>query len=146
MVEVGRRYYFAYGSNLDELQMKGRCPNAVIESVAKLSGYRFIINSRGVATIIPESSKNVYGVVWIISETDEVSLDEREGVSGGYYYKEKFDVELHGRKTLNCMVYVARNNTPGSSKNNRDYMKRIVIAAEHHGLPSKYLAELKLWL
>lgn len=46
------RCYFAYGSNMDVRQMGQRCPGATLLWTATLGGYRFIINRRGVATVI----------------------------------------------------------------------------------------------
>ena len=50
------RCYFAYGSNMDADQMGRRCSAAAIIGTASLEGYRFIINSRGVATVAPYGS------------------------------------------------------------------------------------------
>ena len=46
--------YFAYGSNMDKIQMDKRCPGAVPLAICKKLNYRTILNTRGVATIIPE--------------------------------------------------------------------------------------------
>ena len=37
--------YFAYGSNLDEAQMAARCQSAQRQSIAFLSGYRFVFRA-----------------------------------------------------------------------------------------------------
>lgn len=39
---VAKKYYFAYGSNMDINQMKDRCPDAEFMNVAYLKGYRFV--------------------------------------------------------------------------------------------------------
>lgn len=39
--------YFAYGSNMDLVQMGSRCERAATVSTAELPLHRFIINSRG---------------------------------------------------------------------------------------------------
>lgn len=56
-------YYFAYGSNIVASQMASRCPHASVVGVACLQGYTFRINSRGVATVIPDETHQVYGIV-----------------------------------------------------------------------------------
>ncbi|MGV8122381.1 MAG: gamma-glutamylcyclotransferase family protein [Candidatus Xenobiia bacterium LiM19] len=58
--------YFAYGSNMYTEQMTERCPGQSFEGNAVLAGKRFIINSNGVATIVPENSSRVWGIVWMI--------------------------------------------------------------------------------
>jgi hypothetical protein len=36
--------YFAYGSNLDEVQMRRRCPQAVLVGPARLLGHRLVFS------------------------------------------------------------------------------------------------------
>ena len=45
-------FYFAYGSNMNQEQMKNRCLKSRPLGKVSLLGYRFIINSKGVATRI----------------------------------------------------------------------------------------------
>ncbi|KAK4218939.1 hypothetical protein QBC37DRAFT_478281 [Rhypophila decipiens] len=47
----GKRLYFGYGSNLWHKQMAQRCPGAEFLGIARLSGYQWMINKRGYATI-----------------------------------------------------------------------------------------------
>lgn len=55
--------YFAYGSNMNSAQMETRCPDAKRIGVAELLNHDFIVNGRGVATIVPSTGK-VFGVLW----------------------------------------------------------------------------------
>ena len=76
-----KRRYFAYGSNLCHRQMAYRCPAAQpAETVCSLSGWRFIINRRGVATILPAPAFRVLGLIWHLTPDCEAALDEYEGV------------------------------------------------------------------
>ena len=137
-------YYFAYGSNMSQEQMAHRCPRAVFVDTAKLCGYRFIINERGVATIVPDQSRKVYGTLWKITEACEKSLDAREGVNWGTYRKTTIDVKQCKGKLITALTYIANNVSRGSGRD--DYMEKIIAAAERWRLPNKYLAELKSWL
>ena len=137
------KYYFAYGSNMDIAQMSQRCPFAVFAGAGKIHGYKFIINSCGAATIIPQKSGEVYGVLWNITKINERVLDKYEGVKWGKYEKLTIDVELTKGKSVPALTYVARDNTFGAPS--PGYMERIVIAAVQHGLPDKYIAELVSW-
>jgi hypothetical protein len=38
------RYYFAYGSNMDEKQMASRCPGSQLVGRARLLAHSFLIN------------------------------------------------------------------------------------------------------
>lgn len=135
------RYYFAYGSNMDQAQMSQRCPTAVLVGPARLLGYRFIINTRGVATIATEASSEVYGILWSIIEADERSLDKYEGVEWGTYTKRTVRIETATEKSARALTYIASDSTPGSPRDG--YVEKLVAAAEQHGLPDKYVEELR---
>jgi len=53
--EENVRFYFAYGSNINQEQMAFRCNDALPVAIAYVRNFRFVINSMGVATIIPVS-------------------------------------------------------------------------------------------
>jgi gamma-glutamylcyclotransferase (GGCT)/AIG2-like uncharacterized protein YtfP len=95
--EIVKRY-FAYGSNLWRKQMEDRCPDHRVIGKGVLRGYRWMISSRGYATIVKSTSDEVYGVVYEIPESDEKSLDHYEGVQSGSYRKEMFMVEVEREK------------------------------------------------
>lgn len=91
------RLYFAYGSNMNPAQMRFRCPTSKAVARATLRGYRFAINSRGVATIVESEKSSVSGVLWKISRLDEEVLDCFEGVRSGAYVKRRIS------PTKNCL-------------------------------------------
>lgn len=137
-------HYFAYGSNMDQSQMAARGPRASLNDKGELLGYRFIINTRGVASVVPEVSHQVWGVLWTIAGSDEESLDKYEGVKPGYYRKAMVCVEKLGKNPVSALIYIATNNTPGRPRS--DYLEKILRAAEFHGLPEEYIQELESWL
>lgn len=57
------KHYFAYGANMDLNTMFNRCPSAKFIEAGKLDGYRFIINTRGVASIISDATASVSGSI-----------------------------------------------------------------------------------
>lgn len=136
-------YYFAYGSNMDARQMRVRCPDAARVSVGTIAGWRFRINTRGVATIVPEDGGTVHGILWRLSETDEQALDVCEGVGSGLYSKKTIDVRLKDGSRLNALVYVAQDNDPGKPR--QGYLERILAAALNNSFPPDYIEELRTW-
>lgn len=140
----GKRFCFAYGSNMDKRQMEERCPDAVSVSMATLRGYRFIINTHGVATVVPDTSGVVYGILWNISKRDEESLDVYEGVRCGIYRKDYVDIETQDGKLPLVLIYIARDSNIGNPGDG--YMERIISYSEEHRLPEKYIEELRSWL
>jgi hypothetical protein len=137
-------YYFAYGSNMDTCQMATRCPQASVVGVACLPGYTFRINTRGVATVIPEVTKQVYGLLWDISFQDVCRLDRYEGVKEGLYTKDNVIVALLCAQHEEALIYLAADQSIGVPRPH--YMEKIVVAAYHYGLPPAYLQELATWL
>ena len=71
------KLYFAYGMNTNKEEMAYRCPGARAMGKAVLPGYRFEFKS--FATIVPDVDSYVEGVLWTITESDELALDILEG-------------------------------------------------------------------
>ena len=137
---AGARLYFAYGSNMDENQMAVRCPNSKLLGRAKLSGYRYIIYSRGFASVRPEEGAIVEGLLWAIPQEDEKTLDRYEGIQYNCYTKENMKV-MFNEKDTECLVYIGTDDidgTPGYS-----YQRLIVDAAKKHDLPKDYIEMLE---
>jgi gamma-glutamylcyclotransferase len=100
--------YFGYGSNLWLKQMHNRCPNSTYLGIARLDGYKWIINERGYANVVEierlttprrnalvESNaalhlrmklyeSEVWGLVYSLQPGDEARLDKNEGVPVAY--------------------------------------------------------------
>ena len=146
--EQGVKFYLAYGSNMDFNQMDWRCPNSVYFDKVKLNGYRFVLDSAGVASIIKDKGYSVECVVWLCPEEDVEILDWYEGVEAGYYEKTYIDVEIDGA-IVEMLVYFSNRNICYSSYDSRDvrsgYMERIIGAAERLDFEENYIEELKKW-
>ena len=80
--ELGWRYYFAFGRNVNHSVMlsDSRCPNSIFLGRALLKDYRFALDSKGYATVISNTGSNTVGVLWLVSPNDKVNLDRCEGV------------------------------------------------------------------
>lgn len=85
--------YFAYGSNLSTEQMRTRCPTSTAIGLGFLPGWRWLINERGFANVLPPSSPaptpadaagGVFGLLYLLPPRDEESLDVFEGVPDSY--------------------------------------------------------------
>ena len=68
--------YFAYGSNLNQKQMKIRCKDSYFIKSISLKGYSLTFRSKyGAADIEKKMGKKVYGALYLISKTAERKLD-----------------------------------------------------------------------
>ena len=143
MATIFLSLYFAYGSNMDLLQMGDRCPAAVTVGTAELPSYRFIINSRGVATVVADPQSSVQGLLWNISKEDARSLNLYEGVKQGIYKRASVEVRLPDGTTKKAFIYVAADSKPGKAR--PGYLDKILSGAEACGLPKSYIDQLKGW-
>lgn len=86
-----KRYYLAYGSNLNIEQMKYRCPTARVVGTALIEGYQLLFKGSmtgAYLTIEPQEGRSVPVAVWSVTEDDERRLDRYEGFPTFYYKKE----------------------------------------------------------
>lgn len=124
--------------------MHERCPQGRFVAVGTISGWRFRINTRGVATVVAEDGATVYGVVWSLSKSDEQKLDRYEGVRQGVYSKRMVEVRLCDGSNREAFLYVAEATEPDVAK--PGYIERIMVAAQSHNFPTWYIEEIQQWL
>lgn len=92
---MNRKYYLAYGSNLNEEQMAWRCPTASVVGVADLNDWRLLFRGSKTGsylTIEPCKGHTIPVAIWSITPEDELSLDHYEGFPT-FYRKEIFPFE-----------------------------------------------------
>ena len=73
-----KRYYIAYGSNLNTQQMRFRCPNAIVMGTAELKDWRLVFKGSKTGSYLTIEQAEGYTVpvaVWEVNEVDEASLD-----------------------------------------------------------------------
>ncbi len=129
-------FYFAYGSNLWRQQMMARCPDHLEIGQGVLNGWRWIITTRGYASIVPSEPDHVLGVVYALSDTDIENLDVYEGVAKGSYCKEMIAVMVDG-KELSCLVYIDLVTEEGKPK--EEYIGRINHGLRDARFPDEYV-------
>lgn len=106
-MERAKKYYIAYGSNLNLEQMKRRCPDAKLLGTGTIRDYGLLFrgsSKNAVATIEPSIGEKVPVGVFEISDWDEKYLDCYEGYPH-MYYKDSVNIEIHGEKT-EAMIYL----------------------------------------
>ncbi len=119
--------------------MLRRCRNARKVGRARLDDYRFMINSEGYATIVPDEGHSVWGGRWWLTSEDETNLDYCEGVPANLYRKEMVVVDANGADEK-VLVYLAANCQPGPPR--VGYLELILVGARAFELPENYIAEL----
>jgi gamma-glutamylcyclotransferase (GGCT)/AIG2-like uncharacterized protein YtfP len=106
-----RTTYFAYGSNLSEMQMRARCPEARLAGRAALRGYRLAFAGYStlwggaVATLAPDPKGKVRGVLYELTPSDLEALDRWEG-HPHYYRRVRATVTDKSRRDRKVQLYV----------------------------------------
>ena len=114
-----KRYYIAYGSNLNVRQMRLRCPHATICGTAKLDGWELLFKGSKTGsylTIEKCDGGTVPAAIWEVTPADEAALDRYEGYPS-FYYKKEIKVQYRGirtgrRRTVNAFIYIMHKDRP----------------------------------
>lgn len=114
-----KRYYIAYGSNLNVRQMKMRCPKARVIGTAEIRKFELLFKGSKTGsylTVEPKDGGIVPVAVWETTEADESALDRYEGFPI-FYYKAEMTLpvkELTDGKTRNrkCYIYIMHEDRP----------------------------------
>ena len=134
-----KKYYIAYGSNMDIEQMALRCPDAILIGTSELQGYELLFKGSltgAYATIEVKEDYIVPVLVWEISKDDEVNLDRYEGYPN-FYYKKELEVEVEGNKLL-AMIYIMDERRELGQPSRR-YYRILELAYERFGFDLKIL-------
>jgi hypothetical protein len=155
--------YFGYGSNLWIEQMHSRCPNSHYIGIARLKGYKWIINDRGYANVVelPQGSSarpqnEVWGLVFYLTPADEARLDRNEGVPYAYTKSNlrvdfwahrladgevKTDIENEASVSKEALVYIDRKRVTDDEPKDEYVvrMNRGIDDALAFGVPRTYV-------
>ena len=116
---MAKRYYIAYGSNLNIPQMRWRCPSARIIGISEIPDYRLLFKgsqSGAYLTIEPSQGDSVPVGVWEVTAEDELALDHYEGYPK-FYYKAEMELPVTGIRSgrtrmRTVFVYIMDESRP----------------------------------
>jgi len=138
--------YAAYASNLDPEQMLRRAPHSPARSTGWLMGWRLTFGGEelsfegALATVVEDTSAQVFVMLYDVPTSDEPELDRWEGSALGLYRKIRVRVAtLDGDET--AWLYVL-NGYEGGLPSAR-YLGLIADAAEAAGAPDDYVTALR---
>ena len=125
--------YFAYGSNLNHLQMKRRCKDSVFLKKINLNNFKLTFRSKyRAADIEPKKNSIVPGALFEISKNDEKKLDIYEDYP--ILYK-KYYFTYYGKKV---MTYTMSKKTNFKFPT-RHYLNIVECGYKDCGLKKSYL-------
>lgn len=113
-----KRYYLAYGSNLNIRQMALRCPTAKPVGTAVIEDYELLFKGSKTGsylTIEPKAGAEVPVAVWSVELADEERLDVYEGFPT-FYYKTELELSVRyfsGKNVVRkAFVYIMHEERP----------------------------------
>lgn len=140
-----KKYYLAYGSNLNKTQMNYRCPDAKAIGTAYLNDYELLFKGSKTGSYLTVEKKKGSKVplgVWEVSNEDEMNLDIYEGYPN-FYYKKNIEIEVTkfngDKEKLNAFIYIMHEDHKIGIPTNY----YIYVCAEGYkdfGFNNKYLA------
>ena len=144
------RSYFAYGSNMNLVQMKQRCSSPKVLSIARLPGYRVEFYGYSALwdgaqeTLVPDLESEVWGVLYELEFYDCESLDTvqdaRVNGMGAYFHYPVKVINLK-HETIEALIY-KKDVLRDSKLPSTEYLEFIVQGAKEQGLPAEYITIL----
>ena len=143
---MSKRYYIAYGSNLNIPQMRMRCPGARIIGTSVIEDYQLLFKGSKTGsylTIEPQEGATVPVGVWEVSADDELRLDRYEGFPT-FYYKKELEITYTGIKTgkkrrCQAFVYIMHEDRP-CGRPSKGYVLTCLDGYRDFGFEEKYLS------
>ena len=142
-----KRYYIAYGSNLNIRQMRMRCPSARIIGTSEIPDYELLFKGSKTGsylTIEPKKGSRVPVAAWEVSAEDEQTLDRYEGFPT-FYYKKEMLLPIKGIRSgkirrRNTFVYIMHEDRVLGVPSNF-YMQTCLSGYKSFGFDPKFLHE-----
>lgn len=138
--------YFAYGSNLDEAQMRERCPGALRDLRATLPGHEltfagFSHRWRGaVASVVRARGRAVAGLLYRIPRAHVMRLDRFEGSPFAYERHTRIVVDERGHRRR-AQLYVQPEHDLVRWAPSAEYFATILRAYQRLGFDRRLLLD-----
>lgn len=130
------KYYFAYGSNLNLVEMKNRCKDSIYLASTFLYDYELIFNK--FLTIIPSKNSKVPIGIFKISENDELNLDIYEEYPS-LYKKEIIKLNFN-KEIIEGLIYIM-NDFNKLEKPSKSYFNRCLDGYKNLNFDKIYLLD-----
>ena len=140
--------YFAYGSNMSGQSMRAICAAERFLGPARLARHRLafsrrsILTGSGVADIVAEHDREVWGALYAIAASELERLDRKEGLGFAY---ERREVVIHTRDGVEhrALAYCVIAKEPVEIRPSQAYLRLLIAGAIERSLPGEYVAFLR---
>ena len=135
--------YLPWRIRILRLHLKKRCPTSHSLCRAVLPDHRFVITSRGYASVVPHAGGKAHGVLIALTEPDEHTLDRYEHVHEGMYRRATVEVVTEFGYAVPALIYI--DDIAGEGPPKPGYLERILEGARRHALPPEAIVEIEHW-
>lgn len=140
-----KRYYTAYGSNLNIKQMSKRCPEAEIIGKSEIKNHRLTFRGDDggyYLTIEPKEGYTVPVGIWKTTAKDELNLDHYENYPI-LYYKKEIELKVIDKKSgettkENCYIYIM-NEDKNIGEPSEEYVNTCMQGYKDFGFDTEIL-------
>ncbi len=139
--------YFAYASNVSRPVMEAACPRHRYLGRARLPGHRLAFTRRsvrtgtGVADVVVDPEREVWGALYELDEEDLAALDRKEG-AGWAYGRQTVRVHTEDGSAHDAVAYVVLSKSPKEIRPSPAYARRLIEAGRERALPQGYVEAL----
>ena len=138
-------YYFAFGSNMSEQQMKERCgeKNYNFITIGLLKDYKFVYDgyskkrNGAVANVVKDDNSYVLGVIYKIDQKALYILDKHEGYNNKVYDRDVLIISGNDNKVYEAYTYYRTDKKTGLPS--EEYRETVKLGAKEHGIPEEYI-------
>jgi hypothetical protein len=126
---------------MNQVQMRGRCPDAELLSSAELKDYRLAmsvfspVRLCGCADVVPSPGDSVFGLLYRLNDVDRKRIDYYEGVPM-YYRPITINVHKDG-EVMEAFTYEVVDKQE-NLKSSKEYMSLLQNAAREFNFPKAY--------
>jgi gamma-glutamylcyclotransferase (GGCT)/AIG2-like uncharacterized protein YtfP len=131
--------------------METACPGHRYLGRARLPGHRLAFTRRsvrtgtGVADLVVDSEREVWGALYEIGRADVEALDRKEG-AGWAYERRDVRVLADDGSAHDVLAYVVISKVAAEVPPSAEYARRLIGAARDRGLPEGYVEALSMLL
>lgn len=157
-----KNLYFAYGSNMDEAQMKKRCPDSILIGKGYIENYKLcfpqIAITRGllgVAGIREDVSEDTYGLIYKLTDKDLELLHTFEGydknsISNSSYFPKNVRFYLYdnvsntyiSQESQQVIIYQSNFDKGDDFYVSDEYLLLLLKPMIKYGLDNKYILKI----
>ena len=129
-------YYFAYGMNTNNEEMRSRCPSATDLGRAELLNYKMVF--KYYCDVVEQPGHDAPGVLWRLTDECLQALDRLEGYP--VFYDRKYAQVRHGDVIVNALVYYMVDGSEPDLPPLR-YYDTVLQGYNSHGISEKPLLD-----